>query len=66
MRLSIVIPALDEAGVIADTLEALAPLVARGADIVVVDGGSRDATARIARERGARVLDSVRGRARQM
>ena len=66
MRLSIVIPALDEAGVIADTLEALAPLVARGADIVVVDGGSRDATARIARERGARVLDSARGRARQM
>lgn len=66
MRLSIVIPALDEASGIADTLAALAPLVARGAEVVVVDGGSRDDTVALARAQGARVLAAARGRARQM
>lgn len=66
MRLSVIIPALDEATAIGSTLAALAPLVARGAEVVVVDGGSRDATARIAREHGARVVAAGRGRARQM
>lgn len=66
MRLSIVVPALNEAGVIADTLAALEPLRARGCEVIVVDGGSRDATAAIARERADRVLAAPRGRASQM
>jgi rSAM/selenodomain-associated transferase 2/rSAM/selenodomain-associated transferase 1 len=63
-RISVVVPALNEAAAIAGTLAS----VRRGRphEIVVVDGGSSDATVRVAREAGARVLESARGRARQM
>ena len=44
MRLSIVIPALDEARGIVATLTALQPLRRRGHEVIVVDGGSADAT----------------------
>jgi uncharacterized protein (DUF779 family) len=47
-RLTIVIPVLDEAAIIAAALQALAPLRARGAEIIVVDGGSSDGTAALA------------------
>jgi glycosyltransferase involved in cell wall biosynthesis len=55
MRLLVAVPALNEAAVIGQVLESLSnahPL----ADVVIVDDGSRDATARIAREAGARVV----------
>jgi rSAM/selenodomain-associated transferase 2 len=65
-RLSVVMPALDEAAGIGSVLAALAPLRARGVDLIVADGGSRDATARIAGAHGARVVHAPRGRARQM
>ena len=45
MRLSIIVPVLDEAAGIATTLQALAPLREHGHEVIVVDGGSRDATA---------------------
>jgi rSAM/selenodomain-associated transferase 2 len=64
--LSIVVPALNEAGAIDATLGALAPLRARGAEVIVVDGGSTDATAERARPLADRVLTSPCGRARQM
>ena len=64
--LSIVVPALNEAGAIDATLGALAPLRARGAEVIVVDGGSTDATAARARPLADRVLTSPCGRARQM
>ena len=51
-----VIRARDEAAAIGRTLELLAAQSAEH-EVVVVDSGSRDATAGIARERGARVLD---------
>ena len=64
--LSIIIPALNEADGIAAALSALAPLRARGAEVIVADGGSRDGTA----ERAAPYVDAVivasRGRAAQM
>lgn len=64
MRLSIVVPALDEAGQIAATLAtAHGPRVV---EVLVVDGGSRDETAALARRAGATVLTAERGRARQM
>ncbi|MFZ0606314.1 MAG: glycosyltransferase, partial [Xanthobacteraceae bacterium] len=43
-RLTIVIPVLNEAAIIVDALEALKPLRARGAEIIVVDSGSADGT----------------------
>jgi rSAM/selenodomain-associated transferase 2 len=65
-RLSIVIPALNEAQGIAATLEALAPLRARGHEVILVDGGSDDATLEIAAGLADRALAAPRGRARQM
>jgi rSAM/selenodomain-associated transferase 2 len=64
--LSIVLPVLDEAAGIVATLESLAPLRARGAELIVVDGGSRDATVARAQALADRVIDGPRGRARQM
>lgn len=66
MKLSIVIPALDEATGIAALLDALQPLRRRGHEVIVVDGGSRDATPRLAAPLADRVLHAPRGRARQM
>lgn len=66
MRLAIVIPALNEAA----NLARLLPDLARDcpeAEIVVVDGGSRDDTAAaVARRPGPRLLAGARGRALQM
>ncbi len=61
---SVIIPALGEASHIHRTLSALAG--AREVEVIVVDGGSTDRTAEIARELGARLVRSPPGRARQM
>ena len=66
MRLSVVVPVLDEAETIADHLDSLAPLRAGGAEVIVVDGGSADDTLARARRGADRVLAAARGRARQM
>lgn len=66
MKLSVVIPVLDEAAGIRACLEALAPLRERGHEVIVVDGGSRDRTAELAASLGGRVVSSPRGRAVQM
>jgi rSAM/selenodomain-associated transferase 2 len=62
--LTIVVPALDAARTLGATLDACAE--AAGAEVLVVDGGSRDATREVARRRGARVLESMPGRGRQL
>lgn len=64
--ISIILPALDEAATILRRLEALAPFRAAGAEILVVDGGSRDGTPIAAAARADQVLVAARGRARQM
>ena len=66
MRLSIVVPVLDEAEGIAAHLAALAPLRANGAEVIVVDGGSTDATCEIAEPLSDRIVVAPRGRATQM
>ena len=90
MKISVVIPVLDEveqiSGAIASVMRGNVgaapgsairgsnldadPGTDSGADpgpeVLVVDGGSRDGTAERARELGARVLTSPRGRARQL
>jgi rSAM/selenodomain-associated transferase 2 len=64
--LSIIMPVLDEAEVVADALQALAAYRQRGAEVIVVDGGSRDGTSEIARPLADRVIAAPRGRAAQM
>ena len=66
MRLSLVVPALNEAAGIVATLQALAALRAAGHEVIVVDGGSNDATAELAAPLADRVLASEPGRAGQM
>jgi rSAM/selenodomain-associated transferase 2 len=65
-RLSIIVPVLDEAACIAAALEALIPLRGRGAEVIVVDGGSRDDTVALARPLSDHVIAAPRGRAAQM
>jgi len=65
-RISVIIPALNEAGAIANTLEALQGLRRRGHEVIVVDGGSHDATALACRPLADKLIVSPRGRARQM
>jgi rSAM/selenodomain-associated transferase 2 len=66
VRLSIIVPALDEAAGIAAVLDRLRPLRAAGHEVLVVDGGSGDATAALAAPLADRVLEALRGRASQM
>lgn len=64
--LSVVMPVLDEAAVVASSLAGLQALRAAGGEVIVVDGGSRDATPAIAAPLADRVLEAPRGRATQM
>lgn len=66
MKISIIIPVLNEAGVIADTLRFLDVYREQGHEVIVVDGGSSDDTVSIAEPFADRVLLSDAGRAAQM
>jgi len=63
-------PVLNEAAGIAAAVQALVPLLSRGAELVIVDGGSTDATLAyaqvLARAPRCKVITSPRGRALQM
>ncbi|MCD6042497.1 MAG: glycosyl transferase [Burkholderiales bacterium] len=65
-RLSVIVPALNEAPGIGAALQALAPLRARGHEVIVVDGGSEDRTREIAAPLCDRLVVAQRGRAVQM
>ncbi len=65
LKLSIIIPTLNEAGRIAVTLIALQPLRERGVEILVVDGGSADGSIEIAARGADHVITATRGRASQ-
>ena len=64
--ISIIIPVLDEADHIVGALQALAPLRARGVEVIVADGGSHDNTIALVTPLADRVIDAPRGRAAQM
>jgi len=64
--LSIIIPVLNEAGTVVRTLSALQPLRAAGHEVIVVDGGSLDETRAISEPLSDRLIQSPRGRSRQM
>ena len=66
MQLAVVVPVFNEAAAIEAALHRLATLRARGAQVIVVDGGSSDATAALAKPHADQVLQSARGRAQQM
>ena len=63
-NLTIVVPALEAGAVLGATLDACGE--AAGAEVLVVDGGSRDGTRDVARRSGARVVESAPGRGRQL
>jgi rSAM/selenodomain-associated transferase 2 len=65
-RLQVVIPTLDEASRIAGLLAVLQPARAAGAQVVVVDGGSRDGTLAAAATAADVVLTSPPGRGLQL
>jgi len=66
VSLSIIIPALNEAENMPSLLDRLQPLRQRGVEVIVVDGGSSDATTALSQPGADLVLTSPPGRARQM
>ncbi len=64
LSISVIIPTLNEEPNLSRTLESLGKHA--NTEIIVVDGGSDDRSREIARHFGAVVLESPRGRARQM
>lgn len=65
-RLSIIIPVLNEEAHITATLLSLQPMRQRGHEVIVVDGGSSDATVALAQPLADHVTLSEKGRACQM
>jgi rSAM/selenodomain-associated transferase 2 len=63
VRIVVVIPTRDEEARIAAAVRSAQE---SGVEVIVVDGGSRDATVQRARSLGARVIESPPGRARQL
>lgn len=66
MKLSVIVPMLNEAAVLPDLLDHLLPLQRAGCEVLLVDGGSQDGCAVMARVAGFTVIDSPAGRSRQM
>jgi rSAM/selenodomain-associated transferase 2 len=66
LRLSVIVPALNEGTAITTTLMALQPLRTRGHQVIVVDGGSHDLTVELSRPLADRVMQAKAGRATQM
>ena len=66
MKVSIIIPVLNEAEHIADTLISLASYRSQGHEVIVIDGGSNDGTVSISQQYADSVLRSDAGRAMQM
>lgn len=66
-RISIIIPTLNEAGSLGNTLQQLSILAPAPWEVLVVDGGSTDETVAIAQKAGAQVISSPgQGRSMQM
>lgn len=66
MKILIVVPVFNERDMLAQKLGELDVLRERGAQVMLVDGGSTDRTVELARDAGFDVLESANGRARQM
>ena len=66
MKISIIIPTLNEADSIVETLERVQPLRQQKHEVIVVDGGSRDQTLQLSEPFVDYAIQSRPGRARQM
>jgi rSAM/selenodomain-associated transferase 2 len=66
VRISVIVPVLNEEPLIVAALSGLQSLRARGHEVVVVDGGSTDATVALSQPLADRVISAPRGRASQM
>lgn len=66
MKLSIIVPVLNEAQALPLLLERLLPLVRHDCEVIIADGGSSDGSADIAQCAGFTLVRSAHGRARQM
>ncbi|MDR9424909.1 MAG: TIGR04283 family arsenosugar biosynthesis glycosyltransferase [Marinobacter sp.] len=66
MALTIIVPVLNEFETLPALLEHLKHWQSRGAEVLIVDGGSNDQTAEEVRHQGFAVIDAPRGRASQM
>lgn len=66
MKISIIVPVLNEAAGVPKLMETLVPLSRQGTEVLVVDGGSSDGTPAMAACFGVRVIHADQGRARQM
>jgi rSAM/selenodomain-associated transferase 2 len=65
-KISIIIPVLNEAHIIAQMLSTLQPFRLKGHEVVVVDGGSDDVSRRVSRSLADQWICSPQGRSRQM
>lgn len=63
-KISIIIPVLNEAGSLPQTIASLPSL--KSIEIIVVDGGSQDNTPEIAKTLGVKIIQTQPGRASQM
>jgi rSAM/selenodomain-associated transferase 2 len=66
IEITLIVPALNEADGIVDTLRALQDMRGRGLEIIVADGGSSDDTVAVCAPLADRVIIADTGRARQM
>lgn len=66
VKLSIIVPMLNEAAQLPDLFAHLLPFQRAGCEIVFADGGSTDGSAKLAVVAGFDVVRTERGRARQM
>ncbi len=65
-RISVIVPALNEAAGIAQTLGDIAPLRRLGHEVILVDGGSTDDTRQLAQALADRIIVTPPGRAEQL
>lgn len=62
--MTVIIPTLDEEGRVGDAIDSA--FAAGAAEVIVADGGSRDATVAIARQHGGRIIEGESMRSKQM
>lgn len=66
MKLSIIVPVLDEAAELPDLLAHLLPQINHDTELIFADGGSCDGSGEIIEGAGLKLVRAARGRARQM